>query len=72
MFRLASSAFVLSFVFFPKLRECCTEEATPTSYFCLSLFFCYWLLGLANLPRNYSASGLAGNDNNEISLSKTL
>ena len=65
MFRLDSSAF-LSFVFFRKLRECYTEEATLASYFCLFLLFCYCPPGPANLPSSCCATGLAGNDNKEL------
>ena len=60
----------LSFVFFCKLRECYTEEATSASYFCLFLLFCYCLPGPANLPSSCCASGLAGNDNKELRVSR--
>ena len=62
MFSWYSTAF-LGFVFFRKLRECYTKEATSTSYFCLLLLFCYCLPGSANLPSSCWASGLAGNIN---------
>ena len=51
MFHLDSPAF-LTFVFFHKLCECYTEEATSASYFGLCLLFCCGLPGPANLPKS--------------------
>ena len=48
----------LSFVFFCKLREWYTEDATSASYFCLFLLFCYCLPGPANLPRSCYSSAV--------------
>ena len=49
MFSWDSSA-SLSFVFFRKLRECYTTEATSAAHFCQFLLFCYFLPGRPICP----------------------
>ena len=63
-----SSAF-MALVFFHKLRECYTEEASA-SYFCLFILFFTACLGRPIYPTAVAPEGLTGNGNKELGVSR--